>query len=270
MKNITDNKNDAILRFENASKVYPDGTRAMSDIQLKVPEGQFCVILGPSGAGKSTLLRCINGMTLPSEGGLTIDNLPMDKRHRRTIQREVAMIHQSFNLIPRLTVATNILAGALEHTPGWRAGLFWFGKDLIRRSRELAHQMGLNEAQYYRKASELSGGQQQRVGIARAFIVDPRIVLADEPVASLDPKTSREILTLLRGAAHQRGATVLCSLHQIDLAREFADRIVGMHAGEIVFDGKADELTDDMLNLIYDGKPSFSTDKTESRNPRVA
>jgi len=270
MNSTSDQRQNAILRFENTSKVYPDGTRAMSGIRLEVPEGQFCVVLGPSGAGKSTLLRCINGMTLPSEGGLTIDNKPMDKRHRRAIQREVAMIHQSFNLIPRLTVATNILAGALERTPAWRAGLFWFRDDLVKRSRDLAYQMGLNEAQYYRKASELSGGQQQRVGIARAFILDPRIVLADEPVASLDPKTSREILTLLRGAAHQRGTTVLCSLHQIDLAREFADRIVGMHAGEIVFDGTADELTDDILNLIYDGKPQLSTDKTETGGPRVA
>ncbi|MDP4792672.1 MAG: phosphonate ABC transporter ATP-binding protein [Verrucomicrobiales bacterium] len=265
-----DNKDTAMLSFEQTSKVYSDGTRAMNRINLEIPEGQFCVILGPSGAGKSTLLRCINGMTLPSEGGLVVDKMPMDKRHRRKIQREVAMVHQSFNLIPRLTVATNILAGALERTPGWRAGAFWFERDLVERSRKLAYQMGLNEAQYYRKASELSGGQQQRVGIARAFITDPRIVLADEPVASLDPKTSREILTLLREAAHQRNTTVLCSLHQVDLAIEFADRIIGMHAGEIVFDGTADTLNDEILNLIYNGQPTFSTDDAEKNRSEVA
>ncbi|HLL89450.1 MAG TPA: phosphonate ABC transporter ATP-binding protein, partial [Tepidisphaeraceae bacterium] len=203
------------------------------------------------GAGKSTLLRTVNGLAAPTAGRVTVDGTAVTPATLQSVRLRVGMIHQQFNLIPRLSVLKNVLCGALPAVPWWRALLHWFPVEMRRKACELIGRVGLGEEHLYRRASELSGGQQQRVGIARALMMDPAVILADEPVASLDPRISRGIIALLREAAKERNCTVLCSLHQIELAEEFGERIVGMHAGRVTFDGTAADLTDDVLARIY-------------------
>lgn len=242
-----------MIRFESLAKTWPDGTRALSDISLDVPKGQFCVILGPSGAGKSTLLRAVNGLTRPTQGSVAIDGTVLTPATERALRKRVAMIHQHFNLTNRMSVAGNVLAGLLPVVSTTRALLGWFKPEHRAKACRLLDHVGLSPEHLQRRAGELSGGQQQRVGVARAFMNDPEVVLADEPVASLDPKISRDILALIRDAARERNATVLCSLHQVDLAREFADRLVGMRDGRVVFDGIPAEFTDARVAALYHG-----------------
>lgn len=242
-----------MIEFHHLGKTWPDGTQALSDVSLQVPRGQFCVVLGPSGAGKSTLLRAVNGLVQPTDGRLMIDGIEFNASTERALRQRVAMIHQHFNLTLRMSVAGNVLAGALPVVSTGRALLGWFTPEHRRKACALLERVGLAPQHLHRRAGELSGGQQQRVGIARAFMLDPEVVLADEPVASLDPKISREILTLLREAARERNTTVLCSLHQVDLAREFGDRIVGMRDGRVVFDGTPAEFTDERVQQLYAG-----------------
>lgn len=242
-----------MIHFESLQKTWPDGTRALSDIQLSIPRGQFCVILGPSGAGKSTLLRAVNGLMKPTAGTVRIDGEVLGPATERRLRQRVAMVHQHFNLTNRMSVATNVLAGLLPVVSTARALSGWYTPEHRRKACHLLERVGLSPAHLHRRAGDLSGGQQQRVGIARAFMLDPEVVLADEPVASLDPKISRDILTLIRDAARERNTTVLCSLHQIDLAREFGDRIVGMRDGRIVFDGTPAAFTDERVASLYHG-----------------
>lgn len=242
-----------MLEFHQISKKWPDGTHALADISLTIPKGQFCVILGPSGAGKSTLLRGVNGLMQPTTGHVVIDGTEFSFATARELRRRVAMIHQHFNLTLRMSVAANVLAGLLPMVSTGRALLGWFTPEHRAKACALLKRVGLDPRHLQRRAGELSGGQQQRVGIARAFMLDPEVVLADEPVASLDPKVSRDILALIRDAAQERNTTVLCSLHQVDLAREFGDRIVGMRDGRIVFDGTPEEFTDERVEALYHG-----------------
>lgn len=242
-----------MIEFHSLSKTWPDGTRALSEISLAVPHGQFCVVLGPSGAGKSTLLRAVNGLMRPSTGRVLIDGIELTPATERQLRQRVAMIHQHFNLALRLSVAGNVLAGLLPAVSTGRALLGWFTPEHRAKACALLASVGLAPQHLPRRAGELSGGQQQRVGIARAFMLDPEVVLADEPVASLDPKISRDILTLIRDTARERNTSVLCSLHQVDLAREFGDRIVGMRDGRIVFDGPPAEFTDEVVERLYAG-----------------
>ncbi len=242
-----------MIHFDNINKMWPDGTKALSDISLEIPRGQFCVILGPSGAGKSTLLRAVNGLMTPTQGQVRIDGTTLSLSTQKQLRRRVAMIHQHFNLTSRLSVASSVLSGLLPAVSTARALSGWFKPAHRRKACELLQRVGLTPTHLKRRAGDLSGGQQQRVGIARAFMLDPEVVLADEPVASLDPKISRDILTLIRDAAKEHNTTVLCSLHQIDLAREFGDRIVGMRDGRIVFDGTPDEFTDERVQALYHG-----------------
>ncbi|MDO9392731.1 MAG: phosphonate ABC transporter ATP-binding protein [Methylotenera sp.] len=242
-----------MIEFQQISKKWPDGTLALSDVNVSIPKGQFCVILGPSGAGKSTLLRTVNGLTQTTGGRINIDGTELTADTARTLRQRVAMIHQHFNLTLRMSVAANVLAGLLPVVSTGRAILGWFEPAHRAKACALLARVGLDPKHLLRRAGELSGGQQQRVGVARAFMLDPEVVLADEPVASLDPKISREILSLIRDAARERNATVLCSLHQVDLAREFGDRIVGMRDGKIVFDGTPAEFTDERMEALYQG-----------------
>lgn len=242
---------DRMVSFTGVAKRYPDGTQAVRGIDLHVPKGQFCVVLGPSGSGKSTLLRCVVGLTTPTAGEIHIAGRKVERRSLTAIRRQVGMVHQAFNLSPRLDVLTNVLNGSLGSLPTWRALARFHPLPLRRRACDLLAQVGLVEEHLYRRAGELSGGQQQRVGIARACILRPSVLLADEPVASLDPSISRDIMVLLDQASQRENATVLCSLHQVDLAREFADRIVGINGGAIVFDGTPNELDDAALDRIY-------------------
>ncbi len=240
-----------MIEFRDIHKRYADGTRAVDGVSLSIPESQFCVLLGSSGAGKSTLLKMINGMVEPTSGELLVTSEALNGKTRSRIQRRVAMIHQHFNLVARLSVETNILSGAIATVPAWRIFAGAYPAELRRRAALLAEEMGLSEVQFHRRCADLSGGQQQRVGIARAFLLQPPVVLADEPVASLDPATSNGVLEALRHTARENRATVVCSLHQVDLARAFADRIVGMRDGRVVFDGSPEALDTTASEALY-------------------
>jgi len=248
------------LRFIDVRKAYSADAVAVERVSFDVPRGQFCVVLGSSGAGKSTLLRLVNGMIAPTEGVVEFDGLGVKRQTLSKIQPQIGMVHQQFNLVPRLTVLNNVLAGALPRVSNLRALLGLFPEPLRRRACRLLAEVGLGEEHLYRRAANLSGGQQQRVAIARAFILEPKLVLADEPVASLDPETSRVILGLLRDASRQHGSTVVCSLHQVELAVEFADRIVGMSQGRVVFDGPPAEFHESARRALYSGESASQID----------
>ncbi len=248
------------IRFEELGKSWPDGTCALADISLNVPAGQFCVLLGHSGAGKSTLLRCVNGLERPTAGRVLVDGRVVGPTTLPELRRRIGMVHQHFGLVPRASGAANVLAGAVAVLPFWRVLSGFYPASLKRRAVELMDGVGLREVHLRRRAEKMSGGQQQRLGLARAFMIDPAIILADEPVASLDPSISRDVLTLLRSQARERGSTVLCSLHQVDLACAFADRIVALHEGRVIFDGPPIELDEHELSSIY-------STRSESRFP---
>jgi len=242
----------ATLRFDRVTKRFRGGTTALDAVSFDVPEGQFCAVIGPSGAGKSTLLRMVNGLAEPSEGYVEIGGMRVCARNLSALRRDTGMIHQHFSLTPRANVATNVVAGALPAISTWRALTGLFPDHFRKKACALIAAVGLDETHLRRRAETLSGGQQQRVGIARAFMLDPSIILADEPVASLDPRLSGDILALLKREASTRGSTVLCTLHQIDLAKRFADRIVALRDGRIVFDGPPAALDDSVIDALYE------------------
>jgi len=249
------------LSFTSLVRRFPDGVRALDDVSFDVPNGEFCVVLGRSGSGKTTLLRSVNGLTDLDGGAVRLGDTAMTRATLRAIRRKVAMVHQSFNLVERASVAANVLSGAVAEAPAWRVHLGWYPDHLRARACAVLHRVGLDEIHLPRRAAALSGGQQQRVGIARALLLDPEVILADEPVASLDPAISREILTLLRDVARERGATVLCSLHQTDLAREFGDRIVGMRHGRVMFDGPPARFDAAAEAALYENTPAVVSPK---------
>lgn len=251
-----------MLEFHDISKFYKGGTAALTGVSFSVPEGQFCVILGPSGSGKSTALRMVNALTEPSGGHISIDGVRVSSKTLPKLRPTIAMIHQSFNLVSRSSVARNVISGALPIIGTWRALFGLFPKSLTQKACTLLAEVGLDADHLRRRVSTLSGGQQQRVGIARAFMLDPRIILADEPVASLDPKISVDVMRILVAEAKARKATVLCSLHQIDLARQFAERIIALKAGKIIFDGSPAQLTPQVIAQIYEEKHSATVDLT--------
>jgi len=240
-----------MIQFQSLSKQYSDGTFAIRDISLNINEGEFCILLGSSGAGKSTLLKLLNGMVSITSGNIHVRDTELTSKTLKSIRSEIATIHQDFNLVSRLNVEKNVLSGALSQVSLLRSFTNCFPTELRRKACDIISSVGLEEKHLNRKASDLSGGQQQRVGIARAFILDPSIVLADEPVASLDPKVSRSVLTILSEAAKRNNTTVLCSLHQVDLAMEFGERIIGINGGKVVFDGLPKEIGEDDLKKIY-------------------
>lgn len=239
------------IRFETTSVHYPDGTRALDEISFAVPAGQFCVVLGHSGAGKSTLLRTVNGLAAISGGQVMVGGRPVDRASLPDLRARIGMIHQHYGLTHRASVATNVMAGAAAAMPLWRALSGLYSAEWKARACALVAAVGLEQSHLARRAEHLSGGQQQRVGIARAFMRDPALILADEPVASLDPQLSRDILDLLRTQARERGATVLCSLHQIDLARRYADRIVALQHGRVIFDGSPAQFDEQDAKRVY-------------------
>ncbi len=230
---------------------------ALNAVDLDVAAGEMVVVLGPSGAGKSTLLRCINRLVQPDAGTVRVagEPPPKDRDELRRLRAQVGMIFQDHNLVPRLSVLKNVLTGRLSHMPVWSSVLQLFGDEDLRIAHECLRRVQLDERAWSR-ANRLSGGQQQRVGIARALAQQPRAILADEPVASLDPKTARVVLDDLRRASHDLGIAVLCNLHQVGYALEFADRIVGIHAGAVVYDGSPKDLDEATLARIYPGLKS--------------
>lgn len=239
------------LAFDKVGLVFPGGTAALRDVSLAVPRGVFCAVLGPSGAGKSTLLRTVNGLAHPTSGEIRIHGRVFDKASINELRPQISMIFQHYNLVGRSSVAENVIAGALPAMTFWRGMLGTYPIRYRAKACSLISMVGLDENHLSRRAEQLSGGQRQRVGVARAFMLDPSIILADEPVASLDPKTSHDVLDLLRKETRQRGATVLCSLHQIDLAREFADQVLIMRNGMVVESGDIGRISAERIRDIY-------------------
>ena len=240
------------IRFENANIVYPNGVVGMKDLNLEIRPGEFVVIVGSSGAGKSTLLRAVNGLNPLTSGSVSVDGnkVPAGGRGLRELRKRVAMIFQDFRLVKRLSVMTNVLIGRLGHVSSFRSMLNWWPKSEREIAIDALERVGIVEKAWVR-ASDLSGGQQQRVGIARALAQQPAIILADEPVASLDPVTTHQIMQDLVRINKELGITTLVNLHFLDLARQYGQRIIGLRFGELVFDGEARMVTDEDFRNIY-------------------
>ena len=249
-----------MLRISALSKRYATGDLALQSIDLAVPDGQIMALIGPSGAGKSTLIRCINRLVEPTEGSISLNDVELSALPRRSLRkarRNIGMIFQEYALVERLTVMENVLSGRLGYVGFWRS---WFRKfpatDVVEAFR-LLERVGLDHM-VDKRADELSGGQRQRVGICRALIQDPALLLVDEPTAALDPKTSRQIMRLIRELCQERNLSAIINIHDVQLARMFAERVVGLRFGEIVYDGAPDRLTSDVLTDIY-GEEDWET-----------
>ncbi len=241
------------IRFESANIVYPNGAVGMKDLDLEIRPGEFVVVVGSSGAGKSTLLRAVNGLNRLTSGRVSVDGVEVpqgDGRDLRMLRKRIGMIFQDFRLVKRSSVMANVLIGRLGHVSAWRAmcGLWpLHDRDIALRALE---RVGIAD-KAWGKAANLSGGQQQRVGIARALAQEPAIILADEPVASLDPVTTHQIMRDLVRINRELGITTLVNLHFLDLARQYGNRIIGLRFGELVYDGSAASVTDDDFRDIY-------------------
>lgn len=243
-----------MISIRNLRKSY-GSNHVLHGIDMEVKAGEFVVMLGLSGAGKSTLLRCMNGLNQPNSGQLQVGGIDLMRRHsRRELARHVAMVFQHHNLVQRLSVRKNVLTGRLGQVGTLASVLQLFRQSDIALADACLQRVGMAHKADERTEA-LSGGQMQRVGIARALAQQPQVILADEPVASLDPKTARSVLQYLRDATRELGIAVVCNLHQVDYAREFGDRIVGLSQGRMVFDGVPEQLDEAALNAIYSGEP---------------
>lgn len=242
-----------MIEFKDVGLVYPNGTVGLKNINATIKDGEFVVIVGLSGAGKSTFIRSINRLVTPTSGVLSIDNeniLGYKGSDLRKLRTKIGMIFQNYNLVKRTNVLKNVLAGRLGHTGTLRSILNLYQKEDISLAYESLQRVNIGE-KIYNRADELSGGQQQRVSIARVLTQQPKYILADEPVASLDPPTSHQVMTYLKKINKEDKITTIVNLHFIDMAMEYADRIIGMRAGEIVFDGPASEVTEKTFEEIY-------------------
>ncbi|UOQ43456.1 phosphonate ABC transporter ATP-binding protein [Halobacillus salinarum] len=245
-----------MIECRDLSLVYPDGTEGLKNVNITINEAEFIVIVGLSGAGKSTLIRSLNRLVTPTSGGLYIDgeNVLVNKRiSLRKLRKKVGMIFQHHNLVPRHTVMKNVLAGRLGYTGTLPSLLNLFPNEDRALAYENLKRVSI-EDKLYTRADQLSGGQQQRVSIARVLTQQPKVILADEPVASLDPPTSHQVMNYLKKINKEDGITTVVNLHFIDMAMEYADRIIGMRAGEIVYDGPAGEVTESTFEDIYGRK----------------
>ena len=239
-----------MLEIQNLKKTFGNGSPALKGVDLKINKGEFVSILGPSGSGKTTLLRTINGLETSSGGEIYFDNKKIDKSNISEVQKKTGMIFQEFNLVNNLSAINNVLTGLLNSSNKFLSLFYLFSKRQKIEALKSLETVGLLEKSYSR-SDELSGGQRQRVGIARAIIKKPLLLLADEPVASLDPKSSNLILSLLKKINQEFGTTVLCNLHQVDLAKKYSDRVVGLIDGKIIFDEKSDNINEAYLKRIY-------------------
>lgn len=252
------NPKDPILRIENLSKTYDGDAFALKDVSLSLNSGEFASVIGSSGAGKSTLLRCINRLIDPTSGSIIFDGAEMTalKGSRlRKARRHISMVFQNYNLVLRSSVIQNVLQGRLGYKGAVSGALGMFSTEDKEMALQMLERVGMADFAYVR-ADQLSGGQKQRVGIARALVQEPRLILADEPIASLDPKASRSVMGLLRAATDDLGITCLVSLHQVDYALEFSDYIFGISHGVQCCGGNPDQFTEDVLTSVYEEDPS--------------
>lgn len=251
-----------MIVFDHASKVYPNGTVGLKDVTLTIQDGEFVAIIGRSGAGKSTLLRAVNRMHDITEGTLTVEGVNVSTlkgRELRRFRRGIGMVFQSFNLVTRTTVIRNVLAACVPEMPFWRVLLGAFRKQDKITALESLDKVGILDKAYIR-ADQLSGGQQQRVALARTLAQNPKIILADEPVAALDPVTAKQVMQDFVRINKDMGISILLNIHHVELAIEYADRIIGIRAGQIVYDGPAKAVDQTVLNSIYgDSVPQEET-----------
>jgi len=253
-----------MLNLKGLTKRYTTGDLALKDIDLNVPAGQVLALIGPSGAGKSTLIRCVNRLVEPTSGTIELDSEDITTargsrlRHAR---RQIGMIFQNYALVERLSVMENVLSGRLAYVGFWRSYFRKFPQSDIKQAFALLERVGL-ETMLDKRGDALSGGQKQRVGIARALIQNPKLLLVDEPTASLDPKTSRQIMRLICELCQEQNLATIINIHDVALAQQFVHRVVGLRAGEIVYDGPPDGLSPEILTTIY-GEEDWSAAKTE-------
>ena len=239
-----------MLEINNLRKTFENGSPALKGVDLKINKGEFVSILGPSGSGKTTLLRTINGLETSSGGEIYFDNKEVNNNNISEVQKKTGMIFQEFNLVNNLSAINNVLTGLLNSSNKFLSLFYLFSKKQKIEALRSLETVGLLEKSYSR-SDELSGGQRQRVGIARAIIKKPLLLLADEPVASLDPKSSNLILSLLKKINQEFGTTILCNLHQVDLAKKYSDRVIGLIDGKIIFDEKSSNINEAYLKKIY-------------------
>lgn len=245
-----------MLEIRNLTKIYEDGTLAVDNVSFTVPDGEFLIVIGLSGSGKSTLLRCINRLIDPTEGEILwngVDLAKLEGDELRRARRRIGMIFQHFNLVSRSSVMINVLAGRLGYARTWPTLLHQFSKADRQKAWDILRRMDI-EDQAMKLARELSGGQQQRVGISRALMQDPEMILADEPVASLDPVLAHSILNYLEKLNKEDNLTIICSLHYLDLVQRYATSVIGLRAGKLVYQGSREDIrkmTDDEFKTIY-------------------
>jgi phosphonate transport system ATP-binding protein len=242
-----------MLRVENLTKVYPNGTQALRNVSFEVKDGEFLAVIGLSGSGKSTLLRCINRLIEPTSGKVYWNNQDVTAASTadiRKVRRQIGMVFQQFNLVKRSSVLTNVLSGRLGYVNPFVSSFHIFSAEDQKRAMDSLEQVGLADKAYVR-ADSLSGGQQQRVGIARALMQEPKLILADEPVASLDPVLAHSILKYLEQLNKSKGITVLCSLHFLDLVHRYATKAIALKDGELVFEGLPKQIDDAQFKSIY-------------------
>lgn len=242
-----------MIKFEHVSKVYPNGVKGLQDINLEIEDGEFVGIIGMSGAGKSTFIRTINRLNSITEGKLTVDNIEISHlkgKELRRFRRKVGMIFQSYNLVPRISVIRNVMSSLVPDMPMWRVALGLFSKEDKIRALEALDRVSMLDKSFVR-TDQLSGGQQQRVSLARTLAQNPSVLLADEPVAALDPVTAREVMDDFKRINEELGQTVLINIHHVDLALDYAQRIIGIQAGRVVYDGPVAGVTQEILDQIY-------------------
>ena len=239
-----------MLEIKNLKKTFESGTEALRGVNLKVKKGEFLSILGPSGSGKTTLLRSINGLESIEKGNIFFDKEKIDETYLPEVQKKTGMIFQDFNLVNNLSAINNVLTGLLNSSSKFLSMFYLFTKDQKLEALKALETVDLLDKAYSR-VDELSGGQRQRVGIARAIIKKPKLLLADEPVASLDPKAANLIMSLLKKINQEFNITVVCNLHQVELATKYSDRIVGLLDGEIIFDKPVSQIDKMSINQIY-------------------
>lgn len=242
-----------LLQVNNVSKYYKGGTKALKNVNFSVKEGEFISIIGPSGAGKSTLLRCINRMIDATEGKVIFNNLDVGiikKKELRSLRTQIGMIFQHYNLVDRLSVIENVLHGRLGYKSTIAGVMGKYTEEEKIQAFKILEKLGL-EDQAYKRCDQLSGGQKQRVGIARALVQNPKLILCDEPIASLDPNASKIIMDHLKNINKEMGITCILNLHQVDVALKYSDRIIGINGGRTVFNGKPSDITKEQIHEIY-------------------